>query len=71
MIDGLSARLTGIDCIPTNISNTGNTVSSSIPILMAEYLDVINDSTSVLSGFGVGLSTATVLISNLDTSLKH
>ena len=71
VIDGLSARLTGIDCIPTNISNTGNTVSSSIPILMAEYLDVINDSTSVLSGFGVGLSTATVLISNLDTSLKH
>ncbi len=41
-------------------------VSSSIPILMSGYLDHVNESVSILSGFGVGLSTATAVLGNTE-----
>jgi 3-oxoacyl-[acyl-carrier-protein] synthase-3 len=66
VLDGLSSRFNGIQSIPTNISQIGNTVSSSIPILMSEFLDEINDSVSIVSGFGVGLSTATAVLGNTE-----
>jgi 3-oxoacyl-[acyl-carrier-protein] synthase-3 len=66
VLDGLAGRFSDIRCIPSNIAQTGNTVSSSIPILMSEFLNDINDSISILSGFGVGLSTATAVLGNTD-----
>jgi 3-oxoacyl-[acyl-carrier-protein] synthase-3 len=67
VLDGLNARFKDINCIPSNISRIGNTVSSTIPILLSEYLGDVNDSVSILSGFGVGLSSATVLIGNINS----
>lgn len=49
--------------VPIKISGYGNTVSSSIPLLLEDYLDVQDISNIVLSGFGVGLSWASCLIS--------
>jgi 3-oxoacyl-[acyl-carrier-protein] synthase III len=62
VLDGLIERFPGFKAIPVNIENIGNTVSSSIPILMSEFKHEINQSKSVLSGFGVGLSTATIVL---------
>jgi 3-oxoacyl-[acyl-carrier-protein] synthase-3 len=62
VLDGLSTRLIGAKSIPSNILNIGNTVSSSIPILMSGYLSEVNSTVSLLSGFGVGLSTATMIL---------
>ena len=66
MLDGLTSRFNDIKCIPSNISQIGNTVSSSIPILMSDYLEHINESVSILSGFGGGLSTATAVLGNME-----
>ena len=66
VLDGLTSRFNDIKCIPSNISQIGNTVSSSIPILMSDYLEHINESVSILSGFGVGLSTATAVLGNME-----
>ena len=66
MLDGLAVRFNDIKCIPSNISQIGNTVSSSIPILMSDFLNDINDSVSIVSGFGVGLSTATAVLGNTE-----
>jgi 3-oxoacyl-[acyl-carrier-protein] synthase-3 len=45
---------------PVDLDETGNTVSSSIPVLLERYMD---DSvgTVLMSGFGVGLSWATAI----------
>ena len=66
VLDGLAVRFNDIKCIPSNISQIGNTVSSSIPILMSDFLNDINDSVSIVSGFGVGLSTATAVLGNTE-----
>lgn len=44
---------------------TGNTVSSSIPLLLEKYIDKNNIKKIVISGFGVGLSLATTIISKM------
>jgi 3-oxoacyl-[acyl-carrier-protein] synthase-3 len=62
VLDGLVERFPRFKMIPVNLENIGNTVSSSIPILISEHKNVINESRSVLSGFGVGLSTATIVL---------
>jgi 3-oxoacyl-[acyl-carrier-protein] synthase III len=62
VLDGLIERFPRFKKIPVNLENIGNTVSSSIPILISEHKNVINESRSVLSGFGVGLSTATIVL---------
>jgi 3-oxoacyl-[acyl-carrier-protein] synthase III len=49
--------------VPIKISCYGNTVSSSIPLLLEECLDDQSMDNLVLSGFGVGLSWASCLIS--------
>jgi len=70
VLDGLASKFNDIKCIPSNISQIGNTVSSTIPILMSEYLMHINESVSILSGFGVGLSTATLVLGNTELLAK-
>lgn len=54
-------RVCGIetDKFINNMENSGNTVSSTIPICLSQYLDtdrVIEDKNIVLAGFGVGYS---------------
>ena len=49
--------------VPNTFNITGNTVSSSIPLLIKENFKKIKfDNKILLSGFGVGLSHATLLI---------
>ncbi|HYD49706.1 MAG TPA: ketoacyl-ACP synthase III [Terriglobales bacterium] len=52
--------------VPTNLKNVGNTISSSIPLLLDEILrrDQPLPRTILMSGFGVGLSWASVVLSN-------
>lgn len=47
--------------MPFQAENVGNTVSSSLPLMLADYLDCQYKSI-LLSGFGVGLSSATTLL---------
>lgn len=51
--------------VPYDITNYGNTVSSSIPLLLSLYLDKQNVKNIILCGFGVGLSIATALITRV------
>ena len=58
------ARKLGVDrekC-PKDIRYTGNTVSSSIPLLLSKYIGRANLNKILLSGFGVGLSWATTVL---------
>ena len=48
--------------VATQIQNYGNTVSSSIPLVLAHYLNKEKNDTIILAGFGVGMSSAYVLI---------
>lgn len=50
---------------PIKLSETGNTVSSSIPLLLEDELDS-NLGTILISGFGVGLSWATAIYSQVN-----
>ena len=56
----------GLDAakVPTNLKRVGNTVSSSIPLLLDELLRRAEEQPRVmlLSGFGVGLSWASVVL---------
>lgn len=45
-----------------DIQRHGNTVSSSIPLLLQDQLSILNDGPTVLSGFGVGLSSSCLVI---------
>lgn len=49
--------------VPFRIQETGNTISSSIPLLLMEYLKDGQYNNMILSGFGVGLSWGSILIS--------
>lgn len=51
-----------IDKVPFEIENVGNTISSSIPLLIADRLKDDRLSTMILCGFGVGLSVATCIL---------
>ena len=46
--------------VPVGIQGYGNTVSSSVPILLKTYLDKEEVSCIIISGFGVGLSWGTL-----------
>ncbi len=47
--------------VPFLAAETGNTVSSSIPLMLEQYMDS-NEKTILISGFGVGLSWATSIL---------
>ena len=48
--------------VATQIQNHVNTVSSSIPLVLSHYLDQDKYDTIIMAGFGVGMSSAYVLI---------
>lgn len=62
IIDTLTRRM-GLrpERVRSDIRRTGNTVSSSIPILLAHELDNPDSRTMLLCGFGVGLSVASCI----------
>ena len=65
LLDQLAGRI-GIpsEKVPSNIAQYGNTVSSSIPLLLSELelAGQLNGKKVLVSGFGVGLSWATGVI---------
>jgi 3-oxoacyl-[acyl-carrier-protein] synthase-3 len=63
IVDALCKRLAlPAEKVPYDILDYGNTVSSSIPLLLSERLDDPSRRRMLLCGFGVGLSTATCLL---------
>ncbi len=48
--------------LPRNLQKYGNTVSSSIPILLEEEWDACRTRSAILVGFGVGLSAAAIAL---------
>jgi len=63
VLNNLSPGLTSSGfVVHRNLQSVGNTVSSSIPILMSEYLSELPGKFLVLAGFGVGLSASAVAI---------
>jgi len=52
------------DKVPVEMGNVGNTVSSSIPILISDFMlsGLLQNHVCLISGFGVGLSWATNII---------
>lgn len=66
MINSLSKRLKiQNDKVPLNIKNYGNTVSSSIPIILSEYINSDKEYI-LLCGFGVGLSISSTIIRKIN-----
>jgi len=63
IVDQLARRM-GLDQgkVPVQLKDTGNTVSSSIPVILERLLDDGSKNTMVLSGFGLGLSWASCII---------
>lgn len=63
ILDTLARRLDlPASKVPTNLGPQGNTVSSSIPLLLEAALEHPDYSRILLSGFGVGLSWASCLL---------
>jgi 3-oxoacyl-[acyl-carrier-protein] synthase-3 len=57
-------KRTGLDSekVPIKLRDFGNTVSSSIPIILKDFLNDEKKETILLSGFGIGLSVASTII---------
>jgi 3-oxoacyl-[acyl-carrier-protein] synthase-3 len=51
-----------LDRVPVELERTGNTVSSSIPLILRQFVDHSDLRRIVLSGFGVGLSWASMIL---------
>ena len=63
IVDAIARRFKGSEAkFIKALENTGNTVSSSIPLILKNYLSNDNSARLVLSGFGVGFSWATCLL---------
>ena len=63
MLEALIKSLPKNILVPVNYSGYGNLVSTSIPCLMMENFQLINNQKSmVMSGFGVGLSSHSLLL---------
>jgi 3-oxoacyl-[acyl-carrier-protein] synthase III len=66
VVDSLAKRMRlPIDRVPVDIVNTGNTVSSSIPLILESLLNEQGNTRMLLSGFGVGISVGTGLIEKI------
>jgi 3-oxoacyl-[acyl-carrier-protein] synthase-3 len=65
VVDGIEQELGLPGKLPRNFAEVGNTVSSSIPILLKNYLPQLSRGTSILSGFGVGLTSSTIALQAL------
>jgi 3-oxoacyl-[acyl-carrier-protein] synthase-3 len=65
VFEGISSKVsTYIKNIPSNFEIYGNTVSSSIPLLLQNRLEEINKSKSLIAGFGVGLNAMLLELTN-------
>ncbi len=64
VLDELERRFGDQVVFPRNIEKYGNTVSSSIPLLIQDSLEKINNQTTVMCGFGVGLSSSCLVLTN-------
>lgn len=62
VLDELERRFGDAVNFPRNIEEFGNTVSSSIPLLIRNRLDEVNSGTSIMCGFGVGLSSSCLIL---------
>ncbi len=63
MLNDLIKSLPNNAIVPVNYPSYGNLVSTSIPCLMMENYKLINNNKSmIISGFGVGLSSHTLLL---------
>jgi 3-oxoacyl-[acyl-carrier-protein] synthase-3 len=67
MVELLIRRL-GLDPrkVPILIDETGNTVSSSVPLILEDYLLEREYKTIIISGFGVGLSWASAVLTRTE-----
>lgn len=64
IVDVISKRFSNIsERFIKDIENTGNTVSSSIPLILEKEISKNNINRILMCGFGVGLSMATAIIS--------
>jgi len=48
--------------VPFRMQETGNTISSSVPLILIEFLEDNSKNKVLLSGFGVGLSWGSILL---------
>ncbi len=66
IIDVLQQRL-GVDQkkVPNNLATQGNTISSSIPLLLESYISRNDFQKILISGFGVGLSFASAILERI------
>lgn len=63
IVDAVSRRFPAArERFVLDMASTGNTVSSSIPLLLRKHLDDENVSKILISGFGVGLSWASSIL---------
>ena len=63
IIDNLCKRMKlDIQKVPFLVEDYGNTVSSSIPILLMKYLNKYDKKNILICGFGVGLSAAASIL---------
>lgn len=69
IVENIAKRLSvPLDKVPLGIHQCGNTVSSSIPLMIEHDFGNSTDKNIILSGFGVGLSWGTMLLRNTTLS---
>jgi 3-oxoacyl-[acyl-carrier-protein] synthase-3 len=67
VVDGVSSKINPSTVeIPKNYANYGNCVSSTLPILMKEDINIFSKGVSILAGFGVGIMSVCLLIKGKD-----
>lgn len=63
IVEAIAYRMPRVrDRFVTRLSKTGNTVSSSIPLLLEDEIRNSKNKSILISGFGVGLSWATMIL---------
>lgn len=65
VLDAIENRMSIHGRLERNLSRVGNSVSSSIPILLKEQIHHLDQGPLLLCGFGVGLSIATMILEPL------
>jgi len=68
ILDTIARRFPAVkDRFINKLALTGNTVSSSIPLLLESGMNNVDNKKILISGFGVGLSWASMIISRKDS----
>ena len=66
IVDELARRMNvESDRMPFAAQDTGNLVSSSIPVLLEPIIDAGSDRQVIIAGFGVGLSWGAMLLTRI------